>query len=111
MQGHIQGLMHARSWTRVGGMTPAEVLTEAASRIREKGWCQFGYHSPRGGMCMMGAVYQVLGEQNEGIFYDEETVGILRSRLAHIPDANLEAWNDRVERTKEDVLALLEGTS
>jgi len=36
-------------------------------------------------------------------------VGILRSRLAHIPDVNLEAWNDRVERTKEDVLALLEG--
>jgi len=92
-------------------MTPAEVLTEAASRIRESGWCQFRYHSPRGGMCMMGAVYQVLDELNEEIVYDDETVDILRSRLAHIPNVNLEAWNDYSGRTKEDVLALLEGTS
>jgi len=58
---------------------------------------------------MMGAVYEVLDELDEEIVYDDETVDVLRSRLKHIPNVNLEAWNDRVERTKDEVLALLEG--
>ena len=103
----------------MGGMTPAEVLTEAGRRIRsdaqkdleraanlirERGWVQGCYTTDDGAMCASTAIYLATGSTS----IHTALQSVQRKLLARGWQRGLIAWNDVDGRTKDEVLALLE---
>lgn len=91
-------------------MTAPEVLKEARRLIAEKGWTQSAYHRDADGVtrssetaasfCIEGACMRAIGPKPWCDWRSPlaEAIG-LRDRL------ELANWNDRPERTKEEILA------
>lgn len=79
-------------------MTTKEILIEAREKV-DQGWCQASYQSGRS-YCMAGAIKAVgFGRPWREI---EAALDILS---ASIMDDSVIAWNDRIGRTKTEVLA------
>ena len=104
-----------------------EVLLKAAELLETKGWTQKEYARdamgrPTGTLspdaacyCLMGSIYAA-GDQLEVDIYGEQVVEKVRAQLPYstIPrfnDAAIPRFNDAVERTKEEVIAVLKAAA
>lgn len=78
------------------------LLKEAAALIREKGWCQRQLKSDNGEYCAMGAI-EAKTER-----FDEFSAAkaLMKQRIG---GHSVTKWNDEPQRTKDEVLAALEG--
>ena len=72
-------------------------------RIIEHGWCQGGYHIDND-YCLVGAIQAA--SKNNLITWGDVT-NLVCEKVGHHPGA-IPEWNDAPERTKEDVLVLLD---
>src|SRR5690348_905593 len=106
-------------------MRTSEVLDKAADIIEERGWAHGGTSSNdpwgiRGGkVCIEGGIAAAAGiDLNEDVagfetlHYDCPAYNAVRSYLrqqgvSHIYVDRLYRWNDRADRTKEEVLVTL----
>jgi len=99
-------------------MTPSEVPTEAARRIRsdvqkdleraanlirERGWVQGQYTTDDGAVCISMAIYLAIGPE-----VDAALRRVQDGLLARGWQRGLIAWNDVDGRTVDEVLELLE---
>src|ERR1700734_325160 len=84
------------------------ILARAAEVIKRDGWCQGTYHNEKGNHCAIGAMLQAMKELG-GAF--TTPVNRVRARI-HFCSVNsivcVPVWNDKLERTKEEVIAALE---
>lgn len=92
-------------------MNVSEVAEKAIDAINTYGWTQGDYGSTECGFCYLGAIEHALGVEDKewGELTDDEkslyswftdkTFGIVGSNAAY--------WNDRPERTKEEVIDLI----
>jgi hypothetical protein len=81
-------------------MKTSAILREAAAAILKYGWIQGGFGGPREGFCVIGAINFVrasLAEHDLAMRAFREHLGILV----------IGSWNDRPERTKEQVIEKL----
>jgi hypothetical protein len=75
-------------------------LLDAAQYIREHGWCQRTIRDEEGRVCLIGALQSVEGWENS------VAPTMLRRIISCIP-----SWNNAPGRTKEEVIAALEGAA
>lgn len=88
--------------------TEAEVYRGAASLIRKHGWVQGQLGNGKLGFCLVGGVRQFLAPGSIPIFVRSDE-GPVIERLRYLTGYQLlGCWNDKPERTVEDVLTLLE---
>jgi hypothetical protein len=83
------------------------ILARAADIIRDRGWHQGDWTSRQGAVCVLQAVRLAAGGDADAAA-DAAAVLIDRMRSRFGDHASsVTGWNDRSERTKADVLALL----
>lgn len=100
-----------------------DLLQDARGLIETKGWIQQTYHNDYG-YCLVGAIHEAFkealnqhkvaaGDVNRlpGRAYNKLQVVIGEQRIAVTSTFWLSVWNDSAERTKEEVLALLDEAS
>lgn len=83
----------------------------AADKIREDGWIQGALFRHGEGYSLRGAINAVTASNPH--LWTRTTMRILDELRNEIPfsfHADIDRWNDAPERTKEEVIALLEGT-
>jgi len=83
-------------------MSPSEVLRASAQRVR-KGWCRGNLFDIHGGVCAIGAICEVSGEENIALVADAEEA--LRDVLGN---HGIVDWNDRATQTAENVALTME---
>jgi hypothetical protein len=84
-----------------------ENLLKAAQYIREHGWCQHRMEDTDGRVCLVGAIKRTLGMSLDSLVF-----GIEFNKMdTFIGDKDLGGWNDNPSRTKEEVIAALEGAA
>ena len=90
--------------------TVGDVFTDAATVIRERGWCQLNSRLPSGEVCMATAI-------NTSITATvwPRSAAIYKSFYSaieqHLGTQRLTRWNDQPERTKTEVLKALESAA
>lgn len=96
-----------------------QVLLDAAQRLRERGWCKGRLRDDAGSNCAIGAIINyteksdyvaefVLMRDNEAIMRLSKYLGCAYQTLSmHIDTVS--TWNNNRKRTKEEVIAALEG--
>lgn len=87
-------------------MNVGEVLTRAADLLEEKGWCQNYPVDMEGRMCAVGAIRQASEGQEQGYFASRAAVKAQQAVEKAIGGEFISRWNDRPERTKEEVVAI-----
>lgn len=100
-------------------MNTSEILNRAADLIEEKGWAQAGgwygeekYGGSAGGkLCLEGGIQAAMnlpmGGKNDMIFHTCPAFQSVREYLRHTMFYAPFAWNDRPERTAEEVIEVL----
>lgn len=98
-------------------MDISEVLLKAAQRIEYKGWVQHAYQDEYGRVCASTAINQtVWAEYSDNAaalaLVNQSKDAVLKHLNARKPKGaepyySIPGWNDRFERTQEDVLATL----
>lgn len=85
-------------------MIDTEFFDKVIYILERDGWCQGQYTNYRGEHCLAGAMGRAAGLS---LFYEEEKVlsGLIKKDN---PLDNIVCWNDRLGRTKEQVIELLE---
>lgn len=83
-----------------------EVLTRAADLLEEKGWCQHYPVDMEGRMCAVGAIRAASEGQEQGYFASRVAVKAQQAVEKAIGGDFISRWNDRPERTKDEVIAL-----
>lgn len=84
------------------------VLLKAASLLEEQGWTQHQYQDNDGKRCLMGAIAAV---DTTGRKMPYSVCDALRAHLKLTPKLSLSEWNDKPERTKEEVINALRGAA
>ena len=84
-------------------VTDADVLNRAAELIEERGWCQHSYHGSGGTLCAEGAIFEAISEFGLPRYSHHVSTWIDRP----FAPKSLPFWNDRPERTREEVVAKL----
>jgi hypothetical protein len=80
-----------------------ELAAMAAQYLAENGWIQNSYGEHDGPRCMMGALYSCADQ------YDVFAVDDVFCDLTKVTNTPaLTRWNDKPERTKEEVIGLLQ---
>jgi hypothetical protein len=88
-----------------------ETARRAAAILRERGWCQGAYSRHNGTVCLIGAVNVAQGrpawfEPDPG---DSPAFDAMIWRLEVATGCGVVAlWNDRANRTADEVIAVLE---
>jgi hypothetical protein len=106
------------NWTELG-IDPIDVLTKTKNTIQEYGWLQNRlYDDKTHAMCIRGALmYALSGHSitewydhwNPGTIGDYNTIEAELSGFSEWPNGNaVVTWNNRIGRTKEEVIALLD---
>lgn len=94
--------------TEVG---PREILLEAANLLRKKGWCQWTLEDDQGRMCALGAILKA--NRNLSVHQVQKSLYLLGKFLP--PDKRgygpIVPWNNAPGRTKEEVIAAMEGAA
>lgn len=101
-------------------LTDAEVFAEAAHLIETYGWRQGANGNRDVGFCMAGALLVAVGLLPDGDYlaYPREVARwtdlctavsdkLVRTPGAHCQMGGLTTWNDRPDRRKDEVIALL----
>lgn len=101
-------------------MTEKEIIREAIRLLREEGWGQGAYRTPRG-YCLLGSVYRAGGALlGSGMWPDAASPNIYA--CGNVVDAvqyvlarqdgmvDVATWNDWPYRTADEVIGLLEET-
>ena len=94
--------------------TPDEMLRAAADYLEEHGWIQGEGIRADGAACALGAIWAVGGSVLNTPESHEETAArlLLQQRIAALgyphPDC-IPSWNDELERTQAEVIAVLRG--
>ena len=85
----------------------SQICRDAAQIIRERGHAKGELKTNDGRLCLIGALYEVLGEQEERppVLVTWPPYLAVRRVLA---DRWVSLWNDAPERTPEEVIAALE---
>ena len=83
----------------------SKLLLKAADLIEERGWCQNTYTSPKGRLCILGALKTAQGVE----FVGESNPTVLQAskRFGAVVGGRTYQWNDVPGRTKEEVVAKL----
>lgn len=94
---------------------PSEIASGAIAVIELYGWTRTVYGSNDCGYCTVGSVYRAGGKLNpEGDLERFETTpeecAVLNELRELIVDKHIAAWNDKLGRSKDDVLEVLEQT-
>ena len=76
-----------------------QALLDAADYIRKHGWCQGESFGEGETVCAAGAIWSVNIDQWEDAMW---------ALADHIGTPNVGDWNDKPDRTKEEVIAALE---
>lgn len=83
-------------------------LLVAANKIEKYGWCQGSFMNDKGAYCMLGAMQFTFPNTDSG----NDAFQKARQRLAlRIGHNSLTVWNDKKDRTKEEVISLLKETA
>ncbi len=80
-----------------------KIIREARKILLEKGWCRNFYEDITGRCCLIGAVIK----QDSPEDAESEVINLIAELVPH-KSLNVTGWNDRPERTKEEVIALLD---
>lgn len=88
-------------------LPPAQkALLDAAQYIREHGWCQYTTETVDGRVCAMGAIYRAVSPPVS--LYVSPAAGPVQILGHYLGVEFIGEWNDRPERTAEEVIAALE---
>lgn len=79
-----------------------QALLNAADVLRRDGWCQGESRDPQGRHCALGALMEA------GSVTAVMRGGVRLKRSLGLEDTSVAFWNDRPERTKEQVIEALE---
>lgn len=97
--------------------TPADVLREAAERVRTRGLHRGTYvNELDGSVCALGAIYDVRSDSEHLIELDSSTSAILAEQVLKrfintqcgVPVGQIPRWNDRVVADGEEVAVTME---
>lgn len=89
-----------------------QCLLDAANRIRKKGWCQGMGVNRWGEMCALGAIGSIDASTTARTMAARMLVRYLNAPpYVGYPSVHIPAWNDASGRTKEEVIAALEGAA
>lgn len=87
-------------------------LLRAADYIRNNGWCQGSYYNfgsdGKTAVCMLGAIVKVENLRERDLSEKHPAVAGL---LKYVGTPTVPAYNDVLGRTKEEVIAALEGAA
>lgn len=82
-----------------------EALLKAADLLRTAGWCRTRRRDEAGRYCLLGSICEI----SEGV-ERENAIELVRNYL-NFGGRPLWVWNDASSRTKEEVIAALEGAA
>lgn len=82
-----------------------DILNGAADVLDEKGWCQGRYQNDKGEYCPAGAMIHYADSllELEGVKGVDIAMRILHDEVNNY----VTSWNDKPERTKEEVISAL----
>lgn len=84
-------------------------LLRAADYIRNNGWCQDSYYDTHSSAtCILGAIVKVENLRERDLHAKHPVVN---GSLKYLGTPTIPAYNDAVGRTKEEVIAALEGAA
>jgi len=83
----------------------ARDLENAATLLRERGWCQNQYRRDDGACCAMGAIEATAGVSSRRALAAE------RLLLERLGCKYVEEWNDAPGRTADEVITALESAA
>ena len=86
----------------------AKILRDAANLLDAKGWCQYVSVRDDGACCAVGSIWET--ETDNNLSY-KTALWALEKVNPIIKRMGIAYWNDRPERTKEDVTRLFRGTA
>ena len=78
------------------------LLLDAADLLEKYGWCQGSYHNRQHQFCMVGAVWAAAKTEVLNTAVKEAS-----NHLIEITGPDITGWNDRPERTREEIIAAL----
>jgi hypothetical protein len=84
-------------------MTTRETLQIARAALMQQGWCQGSWQDENGRLCTVGALRRAAHETHEQFAMEAYELLCQLSGAYH-----LASWNDCMERTLQDVLALFD---
>ncbi len=84
------------------GLKEARILAEAAANIAQYGWVQGEFGSRERGFCTTGALNEVLPPPSV-----LESYPAAKEYVNEIIEEFIFSWNDRKERTEDDVVETL----
>jgi hypothetical protein len=82
----------------------ARDLENAATLLRERGWCQGRFHDSRGRSCAAGAIRVVTGDT-------DAELAARRALRRVVGGEAIALWNDKIGRTAEEVITALESAA
>jgi hypothetical protein len=91
-------------------VTTRELREQAAAYLLTHGWTQGQLRDGMGRCCAIGVVYRVAGPDREALAAQVLHDLHVELRAKH-GSSSLAFWNDRFDRTVEQVVALLRGTT
>lgn len=86
--------------------TVADILTQAADLLEERGWCQNRAEDRDGHFCAVGALDAALGVVEPYLTLGGLFSEAVRALRAHI-GTSVVCWNDAPGRTADEVIGLL----
>lgn len=99
-------------------MEVCEIATKAINILETEGWTQGDYYHKGQGYCLMGVICKASGYVDYAIDYSANTgEGLINYRnirnelVTNNPqfqEIGMTTWNDQEERTKEEVIAVLQ---
>lgn len=90
-------------------MSAKDVLIGAREAIMTRGWCQGNYSDSIGAVCLLGALRCGSGGHPLAPVVTQGFQDAV-SRILFKIDTDIDRWNDKKSRTKEEVLQLLDET-
>ena len=81
-----------------------QVLLRAADILRESGWCRYRTRREDGARCAIGAIGEAAAGSGRKYIYAYDRM----ADALGIRDIGIGFWNDRPERTKEQVIEAFE---
>ena len=82
---------------------PSEIVEAALTALEDKGWCKKQFVDNDGRMCILGAVE--FASQEQGI--TTQFGSLARHAIRRQISTGIISWNDKIERTFEDVREVL----
>lgn len=86
------------------------IIKRAVEILNDKGWIQGSYGGDKIGYCLIGALHTAAYGMDSDLYY--ETYSKVARFLTidnNVTEQSLPRWNDTEGRTKEEVIAALEG--